>query len=186
MRLEDALLQLVIGPGSTAAGDLVETCRAAVQAGSDLIRLPASVDKDVIAGVLAVCREEDALLVVEDDLGLCNEVGCDGLHLTSERPEVGYARATLGPGRLLGVTSSTVDETRVAVELNPDYVVQEGGIGCCADFPSLGRVGGVELFAGGLGGTGDARELVTAGIFRLCVMDSILESGEWARDLAEY
>jgi thiamine-phosphate pyrophosphorylase len=54
--------------------------------------------------VLATCRENGALCIVNDDAALAAEIGADGVHLGRDDGDASRARDVLGPDRLVGVS----------------------------------------------------------------------------------
>jgi thiamine-phosphate pyrophosphorylase len=56
------------------------------------------------ADLLRLCRARGALLIINDDLPLALQIGADGVHLGRDDGDIAAARATLGPGRILGVS----------------------------------------------------------------------------------
>jgi thiamine monophosphate synthase len=133
-----------------------------------------------------VCREDDALLIVADRAETAAAVGADGLHLSGGGPEIGMARVVMGGDALVGMTSRTVEEAGLALEVGADYLLHYGGTECPAVFAGLGRSAGVPLFAAGLDGLEDARRIVEAGIYRLCVDGDRIGQGDTTEALAEY
>jgi len=61
-------------------------------------------------------------LIINDELDLAVAVEADGLHLGQEDLPLPVARRWLGAGRVIGVSTHTVDEARRAIEEGADYV----------------------------------------------------------------
>jgi thiamine-phosphate pyrophosphorylase len=75
------------------------------------------------ARLLELCREERALLIINDDVGLARELGADGVHLGREDQPVAEARAALGAERLIGVSCyDSLARALEAREAGSDYV----------------------------------------------------------------
>ena len=73
--------------------------------------------------LLALCREYQVPLIINDYLDLALVVNADGLHLGADAGSLAAARARLGPARLLG--ASCYDRLELALEaqrLGADYV----------------------------------------------------------------
>lgn len=49
-----------------------------------------------------LCDIHGALLIINDDYLLCDEVGADGVHLGRDDTALGYVRDKLGEGRIIG------------------------------------------------------------------------------------
>jgi len=67
-------------------------------------------------------RETGAALIINDELDLAVAVEADGLHLGQEDLPLPVARRWLGAGRLIGVSTHTVDEARRAIDEGADYI----------------------------------------------------------------
>jgi len=67
-------------------------------------------------------REVGAVLIVNDELDLAVAVDADGLHLGQEDLPLPVARRWLGAGRVIGVSTHTMEEARRASEEGADYI----------------------------------------------------------------
>ena len=68
-------------------------------------------------------RRYGALLIVNDDVDLANEVRADGVHLGREDLDLNVARARLGPGRLIGASCyADLARALAAARAGADYV----------------------------------------------------------------
>ena len=73
--------------------------------------------------LLELCRKHEALLIVNDDVGLARELGADGVHLGREDMPPAAARAALGEGALIGVSCyDSLARGRAAQADGADYV----------------------------------------------------------------
>jgi thiamine-phosphate pyrophosphorylase len=161
-------------------------CRGGVRAIQ--VREKEAPDAEVLAearDLAAVAREAGALLIVNDRVGVALEAGADGVHVGPEDMSPAEARRLLGPGRVLGVTTHSIEQARRAVAGGADYV----GIGPV--FPTItkevrarvigpeaaGRVARaipVPAFAIGGIGPGNARRVRDGGCGRVAVCAAIL------------
>jgi thiamine-phosphate pyrophosphorylase len=74
--------------------------------------------------LLELCRARGALLIVNDDVGLAQELGADGVHLGREDTPPAAARVALGDGALIGVSCyDSLKRARAAQDDGADYVV---------------------------------------------------------------
>ena len=70
-----------------------------------------------------LCRRHGVPLIVNDDPELARAVGADGVHLGRHDRHIELARATLGPGRLIGASCyDSLDLARQAVAAGADYL----------------------------------------------------------------
>jgi thiamine-phosphate pyrophosphorylase len=73
--------------------------------------------------LLATCRRHQALLIINDDVQLCREIGAHGVHLGKDDPNPTVARSQLGDAALIGVSCyNRLDLARRAAEQGVDYV----------------------------------------------------------------
>ena len=54
--------------------------------------------------LLALCRQYNALFIVNDDIALCRQLGADGIHLGAEDRPLEEARRLLGPSAIIGAS----------------------------------------------------------------------------------
>ncbi len=108
-RLSRSRLYLVL-----AAGD-ADVLEPALRGGVDIVQLR---DKELRDEALvaaaepfrAACEEHGALFVLNDRPDLVEACGADGVHVGRSDLAVDEARALVGPGRLVGLSASTIDE----------------------------------------------------------------------------
>jgi len=189
VRLEDAFLCLVLDVAAVPADGVPDLCAAAIAGGADMLRLrgAAAAGREAVARAVTVCRRDDALLVIGGDAALAREVGADGLHLDAADAAIAEARSLLGEGGMVGLSSRTRDEARLAVAVGADYLVHEAGVRCRSDFADLGARAGIPLFAGGIAGVEEAGRMVEAGLLRLCLDAGRLDpAGDLTRQVAAY
>jgi thiamine-phosphate pyrophosphorylase len=118
----------VITDSALAPGrDHLAIARAALAGGADMIQLR---DKrpDLAAllpqarEIQARCRERGALFIVNDRLDLALAADADGAHVGQEDLPAAAARALLGPGKLLGVSTHDRTQAEAAVRAGADYI----------------------------------------------------------------
>lgn len=189
MRLEDALLYLVLDYRGWTPDRAEAVCRGAIAGGADVIHLaacPPSPDADEARQRIAhACREDIALLVVEDDAGLAQSLDATGVLLT-DLATAGQVRTSLGNAFVVGHMSRTLNEARLAVSLNPDFLLHHGGAASASAFAALEGVRSLPLYAGGIRGLDEARELVESRVVRLCIESGILNTDNMKEDMAQY
>ena len=60
--------------------------------------------------------------IINDDPELAREVGADGVHLGQDDMPYAEARALLGDGAMIGISTHNPDQAREACGLQPDYI----------------------------------------------------------------
>jgi len=99
----------------------------ALKGGADVIQLrdkKASGRRLFEAGreIRRLCREYDRPLIINDRLDIAMVTEADGLHLGQNDLPAEAARKLLGPGRILGVSASSVEEALAAEQAGADYL----------------------------------------------------------------
>ena len=69
-----------------------------------------------------LCARFHVPLILDDNVRLAVELGCDGVHVGQSDMTAGEARCMLGPGRILGVTAKTVEQAKAAEAAGADYL----------------------------------------------------------------
>jgi hydroxymethylpyrimidine kinase/phosphomethylpyrimidine kinase/thiamine-phosphate diphosphorylase len=133
-----------------------------------------------------ICLENSIPFIINDDLSLALELDADGVHLGQGDGDPAEARHLLGPHRLLGISTHTLDEAVAAQEVGANY------IGFGAMFPSRSK--DVEYLAGpvglaairphinipivAIGGItrSNAHKVIDSGADAIAVISSVLES----------
>jgi thiamine-phosphate pyrophosphorylase len=71
----------------------------------------------------ALCRAQNAGLIVNDDVALARDIGVAGAHLGEDDGDLALARATLGPCAILGASCyQDMEKARAALRAGADYV----------------------------------------------------------------
>jgi len=136
---DSALLKLVIdhnGKGkkirglylvTDQGGRLLERVREALSGGASVLQYRDKVrdfrERLVLGRELKfLCARFQVSFIVNDDLELATALDADGLHLGQEDGDPVAARAALGPDKILGVSTHSLDEALAAQAAGADYV----------------------------------------------------------------
>ncbi len=86
-------------------------------------RIDARVRRQQAGRLFDLCGAQGALLIINDDVALAQELGADGVHLGREDMAVAAARAALGARALIGVSCyDSLARAREAQSAGADYV----------------------------------------------------------------
>ena len=118
-RLEAARLYVLLDP-SVASRPLVRIAAEAVRGGADVLQLRQKPRVDLALAKALRRAAPDALFIVNDDVAVALASGADGVHLGLEDRPIAEARA-LGVG-IVGATSHSLGEARIAVRAGADYI----------------------------------------------------------------
>ncbi len=106
---------------------LVDRVRAAVRGGVQIVQYR---DKEVspneqmrMACELAkLCRAANVIFIINDSPALARACNADGVHLGQQDMTLTEARALLGPDKIIGISTRTVDQAKKAEEDGADYI----------------------------------------------------------------
>jgi thiamine-phosphate pyrophosphorylase len=126
-RLARCRLYLVTSPVSEAGGSLEAMVEAAVRAGVRLVQYRAKEADDALRfrqarALRQICARQGALFLVNDRVDLALAVEADGVHLGQGDLPPAVARRLLGPERLIGRSTHSLEQLRQAVSDGCDYV----------------------------------------------------------------
>jgi hydroxymethylpyrimidine kinase/phosphomethylpyrimidine kinase/thiamine-phosphate diphosphorylase len=112
----------------TDEGDrLVERVDAAIAGGARVVQYrnksrEADLRREVGVELRDLCHKRGVTFIVNDDLTLARELRADGVHLGQGDGDPREARRVLGPGKLVGVSTHTLEEALAAQESGADYI----------------------------------------------------------------
>jgi thiamine-phosphate pyrophosphorylase len=125
-RLSLPPLYAIVDPLDT--GRTPEDLAAALLAGGACLlqlRLKSAGSGELLAAaraIRALTAQAGALLLVNDRPDVARAAGADGVHLGQDDLPVAAARAVLGPGTLVGVSTHDVEQARAAAGAGADYL----------------------------------------------------------------
>lgn len=181
-----------ITPDLADTAKLLDRVEQALAGGARLVQYrnkPASAQlkREQASALLAPCHRHAARLIINDDLALALAIGADGVHLGGTDGDLAAARATLGAGRLLGVSCyAEIGRAREAQRHGADYLAF-GSVFASATKPAAVRaplallrqaraelalpvcaIGGITLH--------NAQQLIDAGSDLLAVIGDLFEA----------
>ncbi|MBO2010430.1 thiamine phosphate synthase [Hymenobacter negativus] len=104
-----------------------EAAELACQGGVRWVQLrvknqPYATWKQLALDTQAVCHHYDAVLIINDNPRLAQEIGADGVHLGKEDVPPAEARAMLGSGFTIGGTANTFADVERLAAAGVDYI----------------------------------------------------------------
>ena len=107
--------------------ELVKQVKNAIDGGCNWIQLrmkDASYQqqKEAAEAIIPICHNADAILIIDDNVELVNELKVHGVHLGKNDMPVAQARELLGPGAIIGATANTADDILALKGIDVDYV----------------------------------------------------------------
>ena len=169
--------------------DLCESVEAACQGGVTMVQLR---EKDassrefyeIAIRVKAITEKYGLPLIINDRLDVAMAVDADGLHVGQEDLPMDVARRLLGPEKIIGVSTATIEEAQLAEKQGADYI----GVGAMFATPSKNEVRYVSLEGLGqikkavsipvmaIGGIGESnlQGVIVAGADGVAVISAIL------------
>ena len=99
----------LVTPDWDDTGRLVDITRAALDAGAAMLQYrhkgaSPALRLEQAAALLALCRRYHRPLIINDHVELCLTLDADGVHVGGTDASVAQARATLGPGKIVGAS----------------------------------------------------------------------------------
>lgn len=105
----------------------VEGARMALEGGCKWIqlRMKGATDDEVRAAAAAIqplCKQHEAVFVIDDRVALAKELKADGVHLGKNDMPVGEARHVLGEDFIIGGTANTFEDIERLHREGADYI----------------------------------------------------------------
>lgn len=98
----------------------------ALQAGCRWIRVTGTPADETVEGLIPPCQDNDAILVLDNNIELVDKLRIHGLHLTEwTRGSLIAAREKLGPHAIIGVSYADSAQLKELSGLDVDYVVTQ-------------------------------------------------------------
>ena len=122
----EARLYGILDSGYAAEEDFPRLAAALLQGGIRILQIRAktwSSDRIIRAAraIVPLCRAAGVPLILNDHPELVAEADADGVHIGQDDLPVDQARRLMPPGKLLGLSTHSLDQARAAIALRPDY-----------------------------------------------------------------
>jgi thiamine-phosphate pyrophosphorylase len=115
-----------ISQGNTVEAQLLNIQKA-VDNGCNWIQLRFKTKNttDVVTlakAVKEICNDYKAILIINDNVYLAQEIAADGVHLGLTDMDIPEARRILGTGKIIGATANTFEDILTHVSNRADYI----------------------------------------------------------------
>lgn len=119
------MLQFITHPSPRFS--ITEEVRLVLEGGCKWIQLrmkDASYDemRATALEIIPLCKENDAIMVIDDNVRLTDELRVHGVHLGKNDMPPRQAREELGPHAIIGVTANTAEDILAMRGIDVDYV----------------------------------------------------------------
>lgn len=121
------MLKLQFITHQTERHSYLDSARMALEGGCKWIQLrmkeaPLDEVERVALELKPLCKQHDALLVLDDHVELTKKLEVDGVHLGKNDMPIAEARRVLGEGFIIGGTANTFDDVKAHYQAGADYI----------------------------------------------------------------
>ncbi len=132
--LHQARFYAILDTGYVEPNRLLQKCRDLISGGADLIQLRAKREfhrqrVEIVESLLPIFESSSVPLVINDDVELAAAFPSLGLHVGQDDTPARWARERLGPDRILGLSTHSLEQAQGAIAL-----------GCILDYFAVGPV----------------------------------------------
>ena len=139
---------------------------------------------DAARAIAALCRQHRAILIVNDRVDIAQFAQAAGVHVGQEDLPLEAARQILGSGKIIGVSTHTIEQARSAERAGADYIgfgaIYTGGLKNVRNAQGLGRLrevrAAVKLPIVAIGGITEATvlDVLTAGADAAAIITDVV------------
>lgn len=157
------------------------------------LRLKEFSGRDFLAAaraIAALCHERGALLIVNDRADIAQLADADGVHVGQEDLPLEAARRVVGPNKIVGVSTHSIEQARAAEAGGADYIgfgaIYSGGLKNVKNAQGLERLravrAAVRLPIVAIGGITEATvaEVIEAGADAAAIITDIVKAPDVA------
>lgn len=187
----DPKLYAILDLGYVSEENSTRVTQDLLEGGADLLQLRAkghdlATIRRIAQALIQLCRAAKVPFILNDHPELAAELDADGAHIGQDDGSLENARAIVGPGKLIGRSTHSLDQARAALAEGFDYI----GFGPLFPTPTkLGRPGigleniaamerevGSKIPAFCIGGIkrGNLAEVLAAGARRVVIVSDLL------------
>ncbi|MCX7680047.1 MAG: thiamine phosphate synthase, partial [Spirochaetes bacterium] len=110
-----------------AGNDLISAAHSLIAGGSKIVqlRMKNAPTKEIISiarQIRPICERHNVIFIINDRPDIASCVDADGVHLGQEDMEVSDARKVLGIGKIVGVSTHSLEQAKSAANAHADYI----------------------------------------------------------------
>lgn len=125
--MKDARLYCILDLGYTPEADAVSATVHLLAGGADLLQLRAkhhdiATIRRVAESLIPLCRAAGVPFILNDHPALAAELGTDGVHIGQDDGSLAEARKIIGPGKIIGRSTHSLEQARAALAEGFDYI----------------------------------------------------------------
>jgi thiamine-phosphate pyrophosphorylase len=184
-------LYCILDLGYVSEENAAATAAALLAGGADLLQLRAknhdlATIRRVAESLIPLCRSACVPFILNDHPQLAAELAADGVHIGQDDGTLAAARSLIGPGKLIGRSTHSLDQARAALAEGFDYIgfgplfptptkAGRPGIGM-QDIAAMEREVGSQIPAFCIGGIkrDNLPEVLAAGARRIVIVSDLL------------
>lgn len=193
--MNNPLLYAILDLGYVAAENAARVTSALLAGGADLLQLRAKghgmeTVREIAARLQPLCKSAGVPFILNDYPDLAAELDADGVHIGQDDGSLADARAIVGPGKIIGRSTHSLDQARAALAEGFDYIgfgplfptptkLGRPGIGL-GDIAAMEREVGSKIPAFCIGGIkgGNLAEVMAAGARRVVIVSELLGAAD--------
>ncbi|MBK1883498.1 thiamine phosphate synthase [Luteolibacter pohnpeiensis] len=123
----DPKLYAILDLGYVSATDAEEVTRELLKGGADLLQLRAKgkeldLIRDVASRLIPLCREAQVPFILNDFPEMAAGLDADGVHIGQDDGEIAAVRKIVGPGKIVGRSTHSLNQARAALAEGADYI----------------------------------------------------------------
>lgn len=120
-------LYVIIDRAAVGGRDLAEVAAAAIRGGADVMQLRDKLASarqllEDAARLLPLTRSAGIPLIINDRADIAGSLGADGVHLGQDDLPIAEARRIMGPSRLIGKSTHSLEQALAAERDGADYI----------------------------------------------------------------
>ncbi len=125
--MKELRLYCILDLGYTPEANAVAVTAGLLEGGADLLQLrakghDAATIRRVAEKLIPHCRSAGVPFILNDFPELASELGADGVHIGQDDGPLAGVREIMGPGKLIGRSTHSLDQARAALAEGFDYI----------------------------------------------------------------